>query len=160
MKKVIYLLACILVLGSCQKETLWLYEVNTETIKLSEIDKEAVKKDLEFISFVHMDLFGKPIDSEELTQAVKCYAANGDKAMITDRLIRSYLNKSTLVVPTQTQLSIDPESFILETYKKFYHRSPSELELWYLKNYISTNTSVTPVMIYYAFLTSDEYKRF
>jgi hypothetical protein len=50
------------------------------------------------------------------------------------------------------------DSFINNTYKRFYLRFPSEGEKAFFKNYIESNTNVSVEMVYTAFASSDEYQ--
>ena len=72
--------------------------------------------------------------------------------------IRNFLNAPGANVPSSQAMRSDVNRFITDTYKKFYVREPGEYELWYLGNLIQNDPDMTPEMIYYAFLTSDEYR--
>ena len=52
------------------------------------------------------------------------------------------------------------DQFITDIYNKLYVRDPNEYERWFLKDLIESDSELTPEMIYYAFLTSDEYRFF
>lgn len=143
--------------ASCMKDHN-IYEVNNEQVKLDNIDKNNIKKELEFISLAHSDLFGTPIPSAELDQTITCYSSFNDKGLVEDMVIRDYLKRWQAKIPLQSEMLGDVDAFTQKTYKKFYHRNPNEYELWYMKNLIQNDTTITPSMIYYAVMTSDEYK--
>ncbi|HNQ13356.1 MAG TPA: hypothetical protein PKM16_09140 [Bacteroidia bacterium] len=60
--KVSTLLLCVLLMttSSCKKD-LSIYEINEVHVSNSNIDKNGLKKDIEFVSQAYSDLFEKPI---------------------------------------------------------------------------------------------------
>lgn len=142
---------------SCKKE-LPTYGINNEHVNLNSIDKNSLKKQTEFISQAYADLFGKPINSNALEETKVCFNAFSDKEMIEDMIIRDMLRSAKYSIPERIEIESNVDSFTVSVYKRFYHRSPNELELWNIRNIIQTDTSVGPEMIYYAVMTSDEYK--
>ncbi len=145
-------------LYACKKEIKKIFEVQTQQVSLTSINKNLFKKEIEFISIAYSDLFGKTIPADELSNAIRCYAGSNDKDMITDRIIRSYLNRSNIIIPSQQQVKNDVPTFVSKTYTKFYQRPPTEMEKFKMEQLINTNSTLTPTIIYYSFLTSDEYK--
>lgn len=153
-----YFLFCIITFFvACQKE-LPVYEVNNEHVNLNTIDKNALKRQTEFISQAYADLFEKPIKSDFLDETLICYHAFSDYDLVEDMVIRHLIRAAAHKIPERPEIIANIDSFAVATYKKFYHRNPNELELWNIKNMIETDTSVVPDMIYYALMTSDEYK--
>ena len=61
-------------------------------------------------------------------------------------------------IPTIAEMRAEPETFVQDTYKRFLVRLPSKQEEWFLINQIANNNKLEPVDIYYAVLTSDEYR--
>ena len=55
-------------------------------------------------------------------------------------------------------MNTDVNLFVIATYKKFYNREPNEFELWQLTNLIQNDVNTTPELVYYAFMTSNEYR--
>ena len=154
------LLTAFMLLGaivSCRKEQP-VYEINNEPVNLNTIDKNTLKRQTEFISQAHADLFGKPIGSNALEKALICYGAFSDKELVEDMMIRDLIRAATGKIPERDAIEANVDSFATATYKKFYHRSPNVMELWNLRNMIQQDTTVNPGMIYYAIMTSDEYK--
>ena len=153
-------IATAVVITGCKKETVksYVYDVNSIPIKQSGVAKPNVKSTIEFVSIAYSDLFGKTIDQETLTNLSTGYAAFGDKKLIEDIIIRNFLNNSGATIPTLTELNDDVNQFIVDTYKKFYNRVPNEFELWQLVDIISNDINATPELIYYAFMTSNEYR--
>ena len=145
-------------LMSCQSDKLYLYEVNPVEVKQAGVEKQNLKSDLEFLSLAYADLFGKTLPDALLNSMIAAYASVGDKSLMADIIIRNLLNSPDANVPDDADMRADVRGFITETYKKFYVREPGEYELWYFENLINSNSDIRPEIIYYAFLTSDEYR--
>lgn len=153
------LLIIAIVFFSCKKkETDYIYGVNDVTVNQSGISKPNVKNTIEFISIAYSDLFGTTIGATELTELSLCYLAFGDKKFIEDLLIRNFLNKTGVIIPSQATMTADVNAFVQATYRKFYNRDPNEFEKWQIVNYINTTSNITPELVYYSFMTSDEYR--
>jgi hypothetical protein len=156
----IFLLSCFLFSACSQTETVYLYEVNEVEVSQPGVDKNSLKSDLEFISLAFSDLFGTTLTENQLLTLVTGYNAIGDKGLVADVIIRNFLNNPGADVPTTQEMKADVPAFIKATYRRFYVREPGEYELWYFENLIANDPDVTPEIIYYAFLTSDEYRYF
>ncbi len=160
MKKYFLILGVLFAAIGCQKTGVRVYEIQNQPIKQDEINKKNFKKELEFVSLAYADLYQKPIGSDELQDAVQVFNANGDKALVVDLLIRDWLNRPEMQLPTNAQMRQNTADFVVNTYKKFYHRSPNEFEKWHWVNRLNTDNTLGADMVYYAFLISDEYKWF
>lgn len=147
-----------LFLFSCDQDDLYLYEVNPVEVTQPGVEKANQKSDLEFLSLAYADLFGTTISASQLNVMVQSYESMGDKALIADIIIRNLLNAPDAQIPTDAAMRSDLEGFINDTYKKFFIRLPGEYENWYLKQLITEDSDFSPEMVYYAFLTSDEYR--
>lgn len=147
-----------LFLVSCDQEDIYLYEVNPVEVNQTGVEKVNQKSDLEFLSLAYADLFGTTISSSELNVMVQAYESMGDKTLIADIIIRNLLNTQGAKIPTNAEMRNDLDGFINDTYKKFFIRLPGEYEIWYLKQLITEDSDFSPEMVYYAFLTSDEYR--
>ncbi|MEM6260917.1 MAG: hypothetical protein AAGI38_00305 [Bacteroidota bacterium] len=159
----IVLLLAAAFLSGCQEETaetIYLYEVNPVDIREEGADKNSLKTDLEFISLAYSDLYGSTPTDQELINLVTAYNTMGDKELVADIVIRNLLNNERADVPTAQAMRADVSTFISETYKRFYVREPSEYERWFMEDLITNDPNVTPEIIYYAFLTSNEYRFF
>lgn len=157
MHRFLYLLLGFLFFA-CEGERTYLYEVNQVTVSESDISKENLKSELEFLSLAYNDLFGTTLTENQLFSLAQAYSSLGDKNLIVDILIRNFLNAPGANVPSSQAMRSDINRFITDTYKKFYVREPGEYELWYLRSLIQNDPDMTPEMLYYAFLTSDEYR--
>lgn len=150
----------ILVLSSCKKDAhkSYVYDVNNVAVSQDGVAKPNVKSTVEFISIAYSDLFGNTIDQSKLTDLGVAYEAFGDKKLIEDLIIRNFLNAQGVSIPTTIAMNTDVNLFVIATYKKFYNREPNEFELWQLTNLIQNDVNTTPELVYYAFMTSNEYR--
>ncbi|MEL7530993.1 MAG: hypothetical protein AAFN10_06785 [Bacteroidota bacterium] len=153
------MLALALLMISCQGgQDVYLYEVNELEVNGTNLDKNNLKTDLEFLSLAYSDLFGTTIPENALNQMVNSYNSVGDKQLIADYIIRNMLEAPGASVPSDQEMRADIAAFVGDTYKKFFVREPSEYESWHFQQLIEQDSEISPEQIYYAFLTSDEYR--
>ena len=150
-----FLLAIVL-LNACKKD--YVYEVDDVVVNTPAAAKTNNKTTTEFVSIAYSDIFGTTIPQAYLQQLSLAYLSFGDKKLIEDIIIKNMLNAPGILIPTNAQMLADIDGFITNTYKKFYNRIPTEYELWGIRDLIQNDTQITPELIYYAFLTSDEYR--
>jgi len=144
--------------SSCKKESDYIYETNPVTVQQSGAVKNNVKSTTEFISIAYADLFGSNISQGQLTKLGNVYASFGDKKVVEDRIILNFLNVPGLQIPTTPSINGDTLAFVSKTYKKFYNREPNAFESYYWKEQIRLNANVSPLVMYYVLMTSDEYR--
>ena len=150
-----------LVFLSCKKtETKTVYQVQEVFVDQPGADKPNVKKSTEYISIAYSDLFQKTIPSDLLDELTGSYVAFADVTIIEDLIVRNFLNDSKAVVPTDADMRADIPAFVKACYNQFYGREVSGQEAWFLQKLIEDNTGLTPDVIYYSFLTSNEYRQF
>lgn len=149
-------LLLLFLLSSCRKEES-IFEINEVKVTQSNIDKNGIKKDIEFISQAYSDLFEKPISNDALNQSIIAYKSIGDKDLVKDMIIRDLLNRNSLVLPDIAAIHADLDFFVQNTYKKFYKRFPAPFELWTLRTMIQQHPDMKAQEIYYAFMSSNEY---
>ncbi len=148
----------VLLTFSCKKELTNEYELNPVQLENSSGNKTNLKSDLQFISIAYSDLFGKQIGSVQLNKLINGYASIGDKALIIDRIILNFLNSPGVLIPSNTEMRANPDGFISAAFNKLLVREPSEMEIWFLKNIINANNSISAGHIYYVIMTSNEYR--
>ena len=153
-----FLLALVILLSACQKEKMYVYDVNPVEVGSPTSNKKNIKTDQEFISIAYTDLFGTTISTDKLESLVLCYRAFGDKNVIIDMGIRNFLNASGVQVPTSAQMRSDPSDFVNDCYNKFYVRDPNEFEKWFMVDQIQKDTTLSALLMYYSFMTSEEYR--
>ena len=151
-------LVLLVLLTSCKREVVEVYEIDDINLYTSASEKKNLKTDEQFISILYTDLFAQSIDNTELNKLNTAYSSMGDKSLVIDIIIRGLLTNSNAIVSTNTEMRADPDLFIEETYKRFFVRKPNEQEKWFLRNKIQENPALKPVDVYYALLTSDEYR--
>ena len=112
----------------------------------------------EVISIAYTDLFGSTLSPDELSNLATAYQAFGDKRLVIDMIILNFLNEPNVQVPTDTEMRADIESFVREAYNRFFVRQPTAFEEWFVSDIIRDDATVTPELVYYAFMTSNEYR--
>jgi hypothetical protein len=158
MKKLVFFAIVALMFNSCKKETDFIYEVNDVLVAKDKIGKGIPKTTVEFISVAYSDLVGNTISQNDLSRVTLLYLAFGDKRLIEDLLIKNIVNSPVVNIPTEEVMRNDISAFINSTYLKLFNREPNEVELYTLRKQISENTNITPKLVYYAMMTSDEYR--
>ncbi|MBL4587447.1 MAG: hypothetical protein JKX84_10390 [Flavobacteriales bacterium] len=151
-------IAFIIPQAGCKKDSDIIYEVNDVNVNQPNADKNNVKSLTEFISIAHTDLFGSIISQTQLQTLAVPYSAFGDLKLIEDMIIKNFLNDQSVNIPTDTEMRANVDQFLLDAYGKFYNRLPNEFELWHMKNLISDNSEITPELVYYSLMTSNEYR--
>jgi len=156
--KISFVVLLLIAFCSCKKEKTYIYNVEDETVEQPGGDKGNVKSTTEFISIAYSDLFSTTIPNDTLVALNAGYNAFGDKKLIEDRIIRHFLNSPNVQLPSDTQMRADVPQFVGTTYRKFLNRDPNEFEKYFISNIIESNTTITPVLVYYAMMTSNEYR--
>jgi len=145
---------------SCKKDKKYVYQVQEVFVDQPGAEKPNVKKSTEYISIAYSDIFQKSIPSELLDELTQGYVAFADVTIIEDLIVRNFLNDNDAIVPTDSQMRADVPTFIKACYNQFFGREASGQEAWFLQKLIDENTGLTPDVIYYSFLTSNEYRQF
>jgi hypothetical protein len=155
-----YLFFCLLgagVLGSCKK-TEYVYQIENENLYPDNAGKVKVKSDEQFVSILYANLFQEALGANELVRVVRCIRANGDKDLIHEVLVSNFMNRPDVQLPEAEFMRANPDSFVVETYKRFLVRYPTEAEKTWFRNYINTHPTVTPEIVYSSFAISNEYQ--
>ena len=145
-------------LSSCKKEVIYTYEVNDVDVSQPGAAKPNVKSDLEVLSIAYSDLFGSTIPADKLEALALTYQSFGDKRLVMDMVILNFLNDPNVVIPTDGAMRANVEAFVDASYRKFYVREPSAFERWFVSDLIRKDATLTPDLVYYAFMTSVEYR--
>ncbi len=133
------------------------YEVEPVLVQVQGGQKKAAKTDRQFVSGAFSDVMKKQISTSELDEAVYCYESNSDKELIRDMVVRDLLKRSAAVIPSVAAMRGNPGQFVDDTYRRFFKRDPSDLERWTVQTQIEQDTSIQPVMVYYVFMSAEEY---
>lgn len=90
----------------------------------------------------------------------KIYESFGDKGVAEDLIIKNFLNDNSVQIPTNQEMEENISLFVTNAYKKVFNRAPNEAELWFLKDCIEKDSNISPEVVYYALMTSNEYRQF
>ena len=143
----------------CQKEkSVYQYELEEVRVGAQTAAKNKPKSDLEVVSVAYSDIFAQTIPNELLNRLSNFYAGFGDKSTAIEIITRNGVNNNNAKIPSVAAMRADPETFVEETYKKFFIRRPGEYEKQYWIEKIRNDSTLTPKLVYYSFMTSKEYK--
>ena len=151
----------LLTFSSCKKEQKeYVYKVNTVEVDQAGAEKPNVKTSTEYISIAYSDAFGSNIPTSKLEELKKIYISFGDVGVTEDLIIRNFLGDGAAQLPTEQEMNDSPEQFVIDAYKKVFNREPNEYEIWFVKDCIEKDASITPLVVYYSLMTSNEYRQF
>lgn len=160
-QQVICLSCLVFVLTACKDhEPEYVYTINKQTITDVSADKPNVKSSTEYISIAHSDVLGSAISNRLLSDLKNIYIAIGDKGVAENLIVKNFLAKPQAQIPNQVEMRADVEAFINNAYRQTLNRNPNDYEVWYLKTLIEENDTLQPKVIYYALMTSNEYRQF
>jgi hypothetical protein len=145
------------VLASCRKDPEVLYELNPVTLYSSAAEKDKLKSTEQFISILYTNLFQQALSSNQVFELTQCLESIGDKELAREVVISNFFNADGVVMPTLEQMNADINTFIDNTYKRFFVRMPAESERTWLRNFIQNNPYMTPELVYFSFALSNEY---
>lgn len=152
------LICFMLLANSCKKEYETDFEVNELPVERTDLNKNKAKSEQQFISILSTNLLQKPVSIDEIVRTQRVIESVGDKSLVKEIIISNYMNRPEVEIPSDSLMRADIEGFITETYRKFYVRYPTELEKSWFVNFIESNPTVTPELVYVAFASSVEYQ--
>ena len=152
------ILSSVLFSVGCKKDVVAKFEVNDEDVFDASLIKDRPKTNKQAISILHTTIFKKAISSNALFRTERVIESFGDKSLINEVIVSNYMNSPDVVLPSDSLMRADLDQFSKDTYKLFFVRIPSELEVSYFREYLQANPNVTPELVYMAFATSDEYQ--
>ena len=159
MKKLFLLSICIsLVFTSCKKEDDITYSVNQVNADSYNSGKDKLKSISQYISIVYANLFQQALSANELVEISNCIISIGDKEVANEIILSNFMNKTGVIMPSDSLMRSDVNTFLEETYKRFFIRDITEAEREYFKNFLETHPDVSVEMIYTAFSLSNEYQ--
>jgi hypothetical protein len=145
------------VLSGCKKDQDLLYELNPVSLYNGSADKDKLKTNEQYVSILFTNLFQTGISSEAVFELNQCLMSIGDQELGREVLISNFFNQAGVQMPTVEEMNADIEVFIVDTYKRFFVRIPSEAEKTWVKNFIQSNPYMTPELVYFSFALSNEY---
>ena len=154
--KHLFYLYIFLVLFSC-KEKNYIHEVNEIDIAQNNADKNKEKTPEIFINVAYANLYQQALSSNQLVDATEAVLSIGDKQVAYETLIAKMMVDPNVVLPSNTEMRDDLEQFIINTYKRFYVRIPTEAEKTWWDNYLESHPNLTAEHVFFAMATSNEY---
>ena len=152
----IVLLLIPLIIFSCKKEDI--YDVNQINATSYNANKNKLKTTHQYISIVYANLFQQALSANELVEISRCIESIGDKQVAHEIVLSNFMNKEGVIIPSDSVMREDLDSFIEETYKRFYVRDITEAEREFFINFFENNQNVSAEMVYMAFALSNEYQ--
>ncbi len=150
--------------SSCKKEIVQnhiydnvIYLLDDVPIYSSALEKTKKKTNEQFLTILYADLFNQAISSNQLAEMALLISAVGDKLMIRELIISSFMNAGSVSLPTDSDMRNNVDDFVTDTYIKFFVRLPNEYERYYLTNLIDEDLDLSPELIYTSFALSTEY---
>lgn len=152
--------------SNCKKENItqneinsdYIYNVDNEVIYSSNVEKTRQKTPELYLSILYSNLFQSSIPTNDLNELAQLRAATGDKQMADELFLNAFVNGGNAIIPTDSEMRIDIDQFIADTYLRFFLRIPSPYEIFELKKEIESDMELSPELIYQAFALSNEYK--
>ncbi len=145
-------------LVACKKEQIGLYELNEVSLAGASADKNKLKSNQQFVSILYTNLFQTALPGSSVFVLDQLFQSIGDKDLAKEVLISNFFNQSGVHLPTVEEMNADIETFIDNTYKKFFVRLPNAAERAWVKNFIASNEYMTPELVYFSFALSTEYQ--
>ena len=153
-----WLLIVLLATSACNKEKDIIYGVNEVPAVPINAEKNKLKSPAQYLAILHANLFQQALSASELVDLTNIIEAFGDKNLIHEVIISNFMNRPEVVLPSDSLMRADIDSFITGTYTRFLVRPPSELEKEFFRNYLESHEQVTPELVYIAFSLADEYQ--
>jgi hypothetical protein len=158
MKRLLLPLLLLLALTGCQQQDDLIYELNPVDVVQPNANKAKEKTIEQYVSILYANLFQKALAADEMVEIRRLIESIGDKEVAYEILISNFMNRSEVIIPNDDEMRGDLNAFLVETYKRFFVRTPSEAEKAYMRNFIESNPNVTAEMVYFAFALSEEYR--
>ena len=141
---------------ACTENTV-IYELDPITVAGDSDTKQKEKSAGQFFNVAHANLNQTALSPNDLVQKTEVYESIGDKQVAFETLIARMLADPDIALPTTQEMRVDLPAFIEATYRRFYVREASEAEKTWWVNYLTSRPNLTPLEVYYAFATADEY---
>ena len=139
------------------KEEQYVYEVNDVVVNPNNSEKDKEKSVPQYISILYSNIYQKALSPDDLVDITEVIASIGDKRIAYETVLAKMITDPDVVIPSNGEMRANIEQFVIDTYKRFYVRFPTEAEKTYFTNYIESNPDVTPVLVYFSFATANEY---
>lgn len=147
----------VLFFSACQKEPDRIYEINPIDARGFSGKKDKLKSQEQYVSILYTNLFQTALSGNQLVQVINCIESIGDKELAREIIISNFMNKPQVVLPDNEFMRNETDTFLDETYERFFVRRPTEAERQWFKNFIQNNPQITSELVYFAFALSNEY---
>jgi len=154
---VLCMLAMVL-LGSCRRDEYLIYEVNQAPVEGVNYGKNKQKTTEQYIAILHANLFQRALSANQQVEISNLIESIGDKQVAFEMVVSNFMNRPDVIIPSMEEMRSDVDGFITATYRRFLIRLPTEAEKAWFRNFIETNTFVTPEIVYLSFALCDEYQ--
>ena len=155
-KNITILLLAVLALTSC-KEKNYYYELNEVNVNPNNANKDKLKTNEQFVAILYTNLFQQAASPNEIAEMAALIRSIGDKQLAYETIVARMMADNAIDFPSDSEMRADLATFITETYKRFYVRLPSEVEKTWWINYLESRPNINSELVYYAFVTSNEY---
>ena len=135
-----------------------IYDINQIQSNSYNANKTKLKTPGQYIAILYANLFQQALSANELVEITRCIESVGDKEIVHEVIISNFMNKTGVTIPSDSLMRVDLNSFIEETYKRFYVRDITEAEREYFLNFFESHPNVSSEMVYTAFSLSNEYQ--
>ena len=147
----------LLLIGGCTSEPDVTYGLQPLELSASNAEKDRVKSIDQWITILYADLFGEALGSAELFEVKQAFFSVGDQNIARATLVSNFMQDANVQLPDAGVMVQDPDGFIDDTYVRFLVRYPTEAERTWMRNYLASNPTMTPELVYTAFALSEEY---
>lgn len=151
-------LLALLLATSCRRDEYVMYDVNPIGVSGLNTGKNKLKTNSQYISILYANLFQKALSANQLVEINNLIESIGDKQLAHEIVVSNFMNRNDVRIPSMQEMRADVDGFIDETYKRFLVREPTESERSWFRNFIQTNTFVSPEIVYLSFALCDEYQ--
>lgn len=157
-KSVVLCLLAVVLLGSCRRDEYLIYEVDQVPVQGVNYGKNKQKTTEQYIAILHANLFQRALSANQQVEISNLIESIGDKQVAFEMVVSNFMNRSDVIIPSMQEMRADVDGFITATYRRFLIRLPTEAEKAWFRNFIETNTFVTPELVYLSFALCDEYQ--
>jgi hypothetical protein len=151
------LAAAVVLLVGCTAEPDVTYGLLPLELNASNAEKDRVKSIDQWITILHADLFGEALGSAELFEVKQAFYSVGDQEIACAVLVSNFMQDDNVQLPDAAAMTQDPDAFIDDTYVRFLVRYPTEAERTWMRNFLASNPTMTPELVYTSFALSEEY---
>ena len=145
------------IFSSCKKEDP-IYDVNQIQSASYNANKNKLKSPGQYISILYANLFQKALSANELVEITRCIESIGDKEVAHEIVLSNFMNQSGVTLPSDSLMRSDLNTFLEQTYKRFYVRDITEAEREFFLKFFESHPDVSAEMVYSAFSLSNEYQ--